>query len=127
MKLDIHTKGVALDDELRRNIERRFRTALTRFDGRLGPVRVSLTDVNGPRGGEDILCKIHTSLRRDEEILVAESHHSPVAAVTRAFERTTRVLTRRLQRGRAVRRGRFARPLLPLPEQLETDPGRGAA
>src|SRR5664279_2182551 len=58
MRLDIRSRNVALTSELRQHIDRRVGQALNRFEQRVGSVRIALTDVNGPKGGPDKVCRL---------------------------------------------------------------------
>ena len=62
MRLEIHARNYELSDGLKDLIERRVRTALGRFARRIDRVTVSLSDVNGPRGGADKLCRLSVAL-----------------------------------------------------------------
>lgn len=106
MKLEMRSHGVELTSELRRHIERKLRFALTRFRQRLRRVHVLVTDVNGPRGGDDIHCKVRVELGGRGELVVREVDSDPFAAVARAIERVTRTVARRTGRLAHDRRGR---------------------
>ena len=58
MRLDIRSRNVALTSELRQHIDRRVGQALNRFEQHVGSVRIALTDVNGPKGGPDKVCRL---------------------------------------------------------------------
>ena len=106
MKLELRAKGVRMTDGLRRFIEKKLRFALGRFSHRVRSVRVLLTDINGPRGGEDIRCHIQASLGRAGAVTIKETCSDPFAAVARASRRAGQHMSRRLSRKRSTRRGR---------------------
>ena len=120
MNLEIRARGVELSDDLKEHIDRSFRFAITRFGERIQRVRVVLHDVNGPRGGEDIHCKVRVNLVGPGEVIVDEISLDPFVAVARASERVSQSIARRLARKNARRRGRV-RHLRPKPQALETD------
>ena len=105
MKLELRSKGVQMTDELRRFIDKKLRFTLGRFSHRVRRVRVRLTDVNGPRGGEDIECHIRASLGPAGTVTINETRGDAFAAVARASERAGRNLSRHLSRARTARRG----------------------
>ena len=109
MKLEMRGKGIELTDELKAHIERRFRFALTRFGSALRRVRVHLTDINGPKGGLDVRCRVRVDHRGVGQLVIQETNEDPFAAVVRATERAAHSLTRRLGRLHARRRGRLPR------------------
>ena len=107
MKLEIRTQGVELTDTLELHIRRRLSFALSRFSDRLRRVRVSIADTNGPKGGNDIHCKVKAELNDHGDLIIREVNHDPFAAVARAVERASQSLGRRVARLRGRRR--FAR------------------
>ncbi len=106
MKLEFRSNGVRISEALAEHAERRLRFALGRFGERVRRVRVQLTDVNGPRGGEDIQCRVLASLAPHGELVIQEVNHDPFAAVARASDRAGHSLSRHVRRIRARRRGR---------------------
>lgn len=73
----------------------RLEFALGRFAGRVRSVSVSLTDLNGPRGGIDKKCLIAVRLERPPRVIVVEDVDADAAVVvSRAAERTARAVAR---------------------------------
>ena len=73
----------------------RLEFALGRFAGRVRSVSVSLTDLNGPRGGIDKKCLIAVRLERPPRVIVIEDVDADGAVVVcRAAERTARAVAR---------------------------------
>ena len=73
----------------------RLEFALGRFAGRVRSVSVSLTDVNGPRGGIDKKCLVAVRLERPPRVIVIEDVDADAAVVvSRAAERTARAVAR---------------------------------
>lgn len=110
MKLEMRAHGVRLTHSLKRYIDRRLRFALTRYGDALRKVHVLVSDVNGPRGGNDIHCKVRVVLANEGDVLIEELHDDPFGAVSRATERVSYQVARRLDRLHARRRGRNQRP-----------------
>ena len=104
MKIVIRIHQVDLTFELRDHVRRRLEFAL----GRLGPavraVRVTLADVNGPRGGVDKRCRI--VLSGSHRTIAEAVDADPYAAVDRACERLAHALRRLVERGRELLRVR---------------------
>lgn len=59
---NIRIDGVALDDADRAEIRRKTRTRFARYGRAVERVTVRIRDVNGPRGGVDIECRIKVVL-----------------------------------------------------------------
>jgi putative sigma-54 modulation protein len=73
----------------------RLAFALGRFAGRVRSVSVSLTDLNGPRGGLDKKCLIAVRLEKPSGVVVVEEVDTDEAvAVSRAAERASRAVAR---------------------------------
>ncbi len=77
---------------------RRLEFALGRFAGRVRSLNVSLTDLNGPRGGLDKKCLIAVRLARPRRVIVVEDVDTDaVVVVSRAAERVSRAVSRAIQ------------------------------
>ena len=82
--------------------------ALGRFLGAVVLVRVTVEDVNGPRGGVDVRCKLRATLGKGGNPVLAEVlERDGIAAIDRASERLGRNLARRLSVKRKLRRARI--------------------
>jgi ribosomal subunit interface protein len=104
MKIQVRSRGIELTPELRERVERRLRFAFGRFQSRIEGVRVSLEDVNGPRGGVDKHCGIVVVLPADGEVVLDESDADVDAAVARLADRAARAVARSIERKRERRR-----------------------
>jgi ribosome-associated translation inhibitor RaiA len=101
MKLQIKTRGVVVTKALRDLAERRIRAALSRFVNTVRTVDLTLTDVNGPRGGIDKLARLHIAGHGFLPIVIEQSDREAGRAIAFAIERGARSLVRALDRGRA--------------------------
>ena len=110
MELDLRTRHVELTDDLRNHVDRRLRFALTRFGSRIRRLSVGLTDVNGPRGGVDIQCRVQAVLASGDTLVVRAVRTDPFTAVAGASERIAHTIMRRLDRRKDARRGRATPP-----------------
>ena len=106
MKMQLRTKGIPITQALEAHIERRVRFALSRFGQKIRSVTVRLTDLNGPKGGEDIQCKILAYMTPGEGVIVNDRSEDPFTAVARASERIGHSISRRVRRMKARRKGR---------------------
>jgi putative sigma-54 modulation protein len=103
MKIDIVTRGVDIDADTRRYIERRIGFALGRFADRVPRTKITLEDQNGPRGGLDTMCRVIAEISRAENATVVSMDIGARAAVDRAADRIQRAVLRRLDHARARR------------------------
>jgi ribosome-associated translation inhibitor RaiA len=104
MQVEIESRNVKLDPEVRGWIERRLHHALGRFGARLSLVRVGLEDVNGPRGGPDVRCRLRARLARAGPPVVEAVESDAALAVSRALDRLVCALRNRIRRRRDVSR-----------------------
>ena len=100
MHIDIHASGFDLTEGLRDHTRRKLAFALGHAPLANGRVRVSLSDINGPRGGLDKRCQIHIPLPHHGPVVVEDTESDLYAAIDRAVERAGETLRRRLARQR---------------------------
>jgi putative sigma-54 modulation protein len=100
MKIDIRTQGIEFSDDLHQHIERclSFGLGWARHD--VSRVVISLSDINGPRGGNDKRCQLRIPLARMRDVVIEEVAGDLQIATARAVDRAARSLERRLSRQR---------------------------
>jgi hypothetical protein len=107
VRFTVHTRGLELRSSHRRAIRRILSNALGRFTRRVRTIRVWLEDVNGPRGGVDIRCRIEVHLRPRGSITVSALAVDEYAATAAAADRARELVDRRVKRVRTRRRGQL--------------------
>jgi len=99
---NIRVDGVAIDDEDRAQIRRTTRTRFGRYGRAVERVTVRIRDVNGPRGGVDIECRIKVVLSGLPSVVVerrtASFESSFITALTAAARSVSQALRRRRMR-----------------------------
>ena len=103
MRVSIKQRNLVLPEELRRDIDRRVRFAMSRLVGS-GAVEVTVLDDNGPKGGLDKLCRISLGAGAGGALCIEARSHEVMAAVADACERAARALARDRDRAREGRR-----------------------
>lgn len=117
MHTDIHTHGFTLTPALREYVEKRLAYALAHGGTSIRRLTVRLSDINGPRGGDDKRCLIEARLKQAPAVVIEDIEADLYLAIDRAAERAGRTLARRLGRQRE-----FA-PVMPF-EMIESiEPG----
>ena len=104
MDMRITGNNLSVSEALRSYTERSLRAALAGVVRRLEEIEVRLSDVNGPRGGNDKLCGIRVVLRRAGIVFVRASGGDMYSTVDKAAARLRSALGRRLGRHRSKRR-----------------------
>ena len=109
MHIDIQTRNFDLTHALRSHAERRLRFALTRADNHVRKIIVRLSDINGPRGGEDKCCKLQVLLAGLPDVVVEDIEADLYFAIDRAADRAGRTVMRKLDRKQRLHK--HSRPL----------------
>jgi len=90
-----------LVDAVRLYVDRALHAGLQRFAGRVRNVRVTLQDVNGPRGGADKRCRVEAKLFPSQRWVMQEVRHANVfAAITLAIQRVKGTVRKVSERSR---------------------------
>jgi len=100
MKIDTRAQGIELSASLHEHIERclDFRLHWARHE--VSRIVISLSDINGPRGGNDKCCQVRIPLSHMRDVLIDEVADDLRVAIARAIDRAARSLERRLSRQR---------------------------
>jgi len=118
MQFDIQARNFSLTKALRDYIEKRIRFALDARDEHIQRVMVRLSDINGPRGGEDMCCHIQIILPHLPDVVIEDTEADMYVAIDKASDRAGCTVGRRLTRQRD--RERSHRPQQrPEPTELE--------
>lgn len=104
MRIETRTTTFELTDAIREHVERRTRFALGRFADRVRAVRVTLGDVNGPRGGPDKRATVVVHAYAGWQVVVEDVDLDAYAAVASALARAGRTVRRSLERQRMLAR-----------------------
>ena len=119
MQIDIQARNFLLTKALRGHVERRLNFALNTREDHIQRINVRLSDVNGPRGGEDKLCHIQVVLPHLADVVIEDTEEDLYAAIDRAANRAGRTVGRRLTRQRDMGRAIIADDMMELDVQPE--------
>jgi putative sigma-54 modulation protein len=100
MHIDIQARGFELTDGLREHTMRRLSFATDWARDEVRRVTVRLSDINGPRGGEDKRCLIQIPLAGKTDIVIDELDSDLYVAIDKAIGRIERVLAKQIERAR---------------------------
>ncbi len=118
MKIELRSHALALTADVQRQIERRLFIALRSFDRHIEEVCLSVRDVNGPRGGRDLLGQVIVRFRRGLPIVVRAKDESVHKLVGQLATAVRRAVKSRIRRRKAQLMRRFRRQQRPLPAAL---------
>lgn len=96
----IRVDGITLDDDDRDYIRRRLGEKLARYTSSVERVSVRLRDMNGPRGGVDVQCRIKVVLSGLPSVVVERQAAAFRPALTGALSGAEQAVRRALQRKR---------------------------
>ena len=106
MQIDIQTRNFGLTQALRNHAERRLRFALTSAGNHVQRIIVRLSDINGPRGGEDKRCHLQVALAGLPDVVVEDTEADLYFAIDRAAARAGRSVMRRINRKQTMQKHR---------------------
>lgn len=107
MRVLIRARGIDVSEALREHCERRLAFALARL-GTVHGVGVRLTDVNGPRGGDDLACVMIADVHPRQSIIVRAVSGDAYASIDLAAGKLAEAVMRMMDR---ARRDRVVLPL----------------
>ena len=96
MRLDIQCRGFSLTSAIAAHVRKRIDFLLGRGISRLRRVDITLSDLNGPRGGVDKRCLIKISLDGLQPVIVEDVQSDLYMAIDRAASRASRTVLRRI-------------------------------
>ncbi len=102
MHITIQTRGFSITESLRLYVLQRIRFVLGWAGIGTRKLAVVLSDINGPRGGNDKRCKIQVQLVGGKDLVIEDTEADMYVAIDRAAERADRALVRRMKREREV-------------------------
>jgi ribosome-associated translation inhibitor RaiA len=97
---NIRLDSVELDDEDREYVRRRLGDKLGRYASSVERVSVRMRDVNGPRGGVDVQCRIKVVLGGMPSVVAEHQAAEYRPALTAALASAERAVRKALQRRR---------------------------
>lgn len=100
MQINIQARGFELTESLRDHTRRRLGFAFDWARNDVRRINVRLSDVNGPRGGEDKRCLIQIPIAGKQDIVVNDTEADLYVAIDKAVNRVERVLAKRIARSR---------------------------
>lgn len=98
MQFDIQARHFILTDALHDHAKKRLNFALSCCGEHIQRVVMRLSDINGPRGGEDKLCKLQVVLNGLPDVIVEDIQLDLYVAIDRAVDRAGRTVVRKIER-----------------------------
>ncbi len=113
MRVDIQANGFKLTEGLLQHTQNRLACDLTWARDHVSRVTVRLSDINGPRGGEDMRAMVQISIPGKQDVVVEDTRSDLYIAIDRAVERAGQAVARRVNRERDQRQRPMHRVQIP--------------
>ena len=98
MNIETQSRGFKLTEAISEYVKRRIHLAMaSRYDC-ITHLSVWLSDINGPRGGEDKRCRVQVALAGLPDVVIEDTQTDLYVAIDRAADRARRTVDRRLSR-----------------------------
>jgi putative sigma-54 modulation protein len=108
VKIEIVSRTLNLESDLRELIERRVKFALERFEEQIERVWIALVDINGTRGGDDKQCRVVIDLAPSGSVHIDHVSNTMESAASKAIERASHSVARTVERRHRVNEMRVA-------------------
>jgi putative sigma-54 modulation protein len=102
MDVQMVANEFTLTPSLRDFLEQRLRSAFSPARSGIASIAVRLRDLNGPRGGRDMLCQVCVRMPGRPEVVISEVQEDMYAAIDLAIKRAAYRAMRIITRGRRV-------------------------
>ncbi|MEW6991859.1 hypothetical protein AADZ91_14380 [Colwelliaceae bacterium 6441] len=98
MELSITDLNVDLSSEAIHRIRQKTRRMFSKIYDRVQAIKVTLDDINGPRGGKDKHCRVVILTKGMPDIVITDNQTSIMTAVNIALSRARLTLLRKIKR-----------------------------
>lgn len=103
MHLSIRINGGDTTPSARRSLSETVDHALSKFGQHVRRVTLSVTDINGPRGGKDKHCRCVLYMNHAQPIVIEDLDVSVGGAIHHALERAVYTVSQRISRLHTLR------------------------
>ena len=111
MRFSLINRHGHVSDDTHELVKRRFLFALSRYSSKIDRVSVVITDVNGPKGGIGMSCRVIVKFKRLGTVTVTCTDSELVGSVARAADRVDRAVARTIEKSQRWDRRRIRRSL----------------
>ena len=104
MQIDIQARSFTLTKSLREHVQQKIVSSLSCCEEHIQRVVIHLSDINGPRGGEDKHCHIQVVLAGLPDVIIEDTEEEMYAAIDLATSRAGHTVTRKIKRQKTLLR-----------------------
>lgn len=108
MNIDIRNPDNVIEQGERKGIKRKVRRVFNTCAERVAELSITLTDINGLKGGVDKQCTVVIQAEHGNPVVVSETHTSVGGAIHNCLHRARESLKKQLKRKNTSRRRRHS-------------------
>jgi len=113
MDIEVRATNFGLQDGVRQYIERRLMMSLDPFDGRVGRVEVTVTNLHGRNHVRELQCRVRAQVNHAADVMIEQIDSDLVAAIDVAASRLKRTVRRCINRRRDSAKRRAGQKPIP--------------
>jgi putative sigma-54 modulation protein len=98
MKVEVNARHLTLTKSLKNYVKRRLKFALGSKSEQITRVEVTLSDINGPKGGEDKRCQMLLKIKGQNDVVIEDTQSQLYSAIDRAANRASQTASKRVDR-----------------------------
>ncbi len=98
MKIAISDRQNLLSSEAIERTEKKLAAAFSKFGFRISRIEISVSDVNGPRGGVDMQCRVVAKIKKMGDVVATVTDESLTKSIRGAIMRAERGVARRIKK-----------------------------
>lgn len=99
MRIDIQTKELKLGQTFKQALKVKIRKLFQRNGADIRQINITFKDVNGPKGGDDKLCKVNVFVK-GQHILVSARESTAYKAAASAIKKANAALNKRFDKSK---------------------------
>lgn len=102
--IDIQVQDFSLTEAMKAHIKQKLEPMHSNFGDRILSTHVHLSDVNGPKGGENKKCLIHVELQKLPTVVVEDTQGSLYTSIDNSCHSAMRAVRKSLERQQTLAR-----------------------
>lgn len=117
MRTEINFRKINRSKEITDYINSRISSAFSRAEDNIESTSLTVSDINGPKGGIDKECTIIIKAAGIKSIVISEQQSKIYAAIDRCISRASQSLMKQLQRRKKIVKTKITKQIL-LPQKM---------
>jgi len=106
MQINIQARHLKQAKKIKAYVKRRLGFSLSNRSDNIQAIHVTLSDINGPKGGVDKCCQIHLKVASIPDIIISKVGADIFSVIDKVSDRVLRSLNNKLIKKRSFKRSR---------------------